>query len=251
MMERNIRLLMAYDGTRYHGWQRQKEAPSIQGTIEAVLQQITQRPVTLTGAGRTDAGVHAWGQVANFKTGSTLSLARLESALQALLPRDILIRSLLEMDGGFNARYSSEAKIYDYFITSQKPQHPFLRHYVWSVEESLALPLIRTGLLLLKGQKDFSSFRTAGSPVLNTIRTIQQADLLPAPWGACRLRFKADGFLRHMVRNMVGLLVRLGLGRVSLEEFEAVIQAGDRSKAGEMAPAHGLFLRKVIYPKKG
>ena len=251
MMERNIRLLIAYDGSRYQGWQRQKEAPTLQGTIEAVLNRITQESISLKGAGRTDAGVHAWGQVANFKTSALLPLSKLESAFQALLPRDILIREILEVDSGFHARFSSQAKVYDYFITCRKPQSPFIRRYVWSIKEPLSLPRIRTGLLLLKGEKDFSSFQTAGSPVFQTVRTIQQADLLAAPWGTFRLRFKADGFLRHMVRNMVGLLIRLGLGRLSLEEFAGVIAAKDRSKTGAMAPAQGLFLRKVIYPKTG
>jgi tRNA pseudouridine38-40 synthase len=251
MMARNIRLLIAYDGTRYQGWQRQKESPTIQGAIENVLQKITQASVNLAGAGRTDAGVHAWGQVANFKTATTLPLAKMESALRALLPPDILIREILEVEPDFHARYSSESKIYDYFITHRKPHYPFFRHYVWSIQDPLALPLIKTGLLLLRGKKDFSSFQSAGSPVNNPIRTIYQADLLPAVWGTCRFRFKADGFLRHMVRNMVGLLVQLGLRRITLNEFEAVIQAKDRSKAGAMAPAHGLFLRKVNYPKIG
>jgi tRNA pseudouridine38-40 synthase len=248
-MERNIRLLIAYDGTRYQGWQRQKESPTIQGAIEEVLQKVTQAVVNLTGAGRTDAGVHAWGQVANFKTSSTLPLDKMESALRALLPQDILIRQILEVEPDFHSRYSSESKIYDYFITHQKPHYPFLRHYVWSIKDPLSIPLIKTGLLLLRGKKDFSSFQTAGSSVNNPIRTIYQADLLPTLWGACRFRFRADGFLRHMVRNMVGLLVQLGLRRISLEAFEAVIRAKDRSKAGAMAPAQGLFLRKVVYPK--
>jgi tRNA pseudouridine38-40 synthase len=249
MSERNIRLLMAYDGTRYQGWQRQKEAPTIQGTIETVLRRVTQEPLHLLGAGRTDAGVHAWGQTANFNTGTKLSLHKLESALTALLPGDILIRLVEEADPTFHARYSSTAKVYDYYFIRQDRPNPFLRHYVWSIREPLSLPLMRAGLSLLEGQKDFSSFQTAGTPVAHAVRTLFQADLLPAPWGGWRFRFRADGFLRHMVRNMTGLLIRVGLGRVSPEEFQAIVQAKDRSRAGEMAPPQGLFLRKVFYSK--
>jgi tRNA pseudouridine38-40 synthase len=248
-MERNIRLLVAYDGTRYQGWQRQKEAPTVQGTIETALRRIIQEPVTLTGAGRTDSGVHAWGQVANFKTSTALPLSKLESALKALLPPDILIRKMVETEPDFHARYSCEAKSYDYFILYRKPLNPFLRYYVWPIKEPLSIPLIRSGLRVLKGKQDFSSFQTSGSGVINPTRTIFQADLLPAFGGAWRIRFKADGFLRHMVRNMVGLLIQLGSGRISLREFESVIEARDRSKAGAMAPAQGLFLRKVFYSK--
>jgi tRNA pseudouridine38-40 synthase len=248
MADRNILLLIAYDGTGYLGWQRQKEGPTIQGAIEAVLRRVTQESIHLLGAGRTDAGVHAWGQVANFRMTSGVDSVKIEAALKALLPRDILIRQVREVALEFHARYSSQAKVYDYFIWNRQPLPPFFRNYVWWVKEPLSWPLIKTALSLLKGEQDFSSFQTQGSPVSDAVRTIYRADLLATPWGAYRLRFKANGFLRHMVRNMVGLLIRVGLKRVSLKEFEAVIQAKDRSRAGEMAQARGLFLRKVFYP---
>jgi tRNA pseudouridine38-40 synthase len=246
--ERNIRLVIAYDGTAYLGWQRQKEHPTVQGTIEDVLSRLTQQNITLNGAGRTDAGVHAWGQVASFKTRSDLPAAKLEGALNALLPRDILIRHVQEAPPTFHARYSSQAKIYDYMIHSQRHPSPFLRHYAWAIREPVDLELIKEGLLILKGEQDFSSFQTQGSEVSSPVRILYQARVLPIPWAGFRLRFKANGFLRHMVRNMVGILLRLGLKRITLEDLQAAIQAKDRSKTGEMAPPHGLFLRKVIYP---
>ncbi|MEW6184664.1 MAG: tRNA pseudouridine(38-40) synthase TruA [Thermodesulfobacteriota bacterium] len=246
-IERNLRLLMAYDGTRYQGWQRQKNAPTVQGAIEDVLFRIGQKNLSLIGSGRTDAGVHAWGQVANFKTSSLLPLSKMEQALRALLPKDILIRQVQETSLDFHARYSSRAKIYDYLICNGRRGLPFYRQYVWTVEEPLDWEGIKSGLTLLTGRKDFSSFQTQGSEVAHTERTLFQTALSPLPWGGFRLRFKADGFLRHMVRNMVGLLIRVGRGRVSLRELEAIIQSKDRSQAGEMAPAHGLYLRKVIY----
>ena len=246
-MERNFRLLIAYDGTHYQGWQRQKDCPTIQGVIEEVLTRITQQAVSLVGAGRTDAGVHAWGQVANFRTTSEMTIAKMEAALHALLPKDILIRRVQEAEPAFHARYSSRAKIYDYFICNYSRMTPFFRPYVWFLQDPFDTSLIKAGLSLLIGEKDFSSFQTQGSEVSNPIRTIYQADLLSLPWGGFKLRLKADGFLRHMVRNMVGTLIRVGSGRISIEEFEEIIHSKDRSKAGEMAPAHGLFLRKVIY----
>jgi tRNA pseudouridine38-40 synthase len=247
--ERNIRLLIAYDGTGYQGWQRQKQGPTIQGTIEEILSRLTQQKVSLIGAGRTDAGVHAWGQVANFRTPSELAIVKLESALKGLLPRDILIRQVQEAGSAFHSRYSSEAKIYDYFISNQRQFVPFFRNYVWSIREPIDFDLVKKGLALLIGENDFSSFQSQGSEVTHAVRTIYQASLLPVPWAGYRLRFKANGFLRHMVRNMVGILIRVGLKRISLEELEAVIQAKDRSRAGEMAPPQGLFLRKVFYPR--
>ncbi len=246
--ERNIRLLMAYDGTGYRGWQRQKEGPTVQGTIEEILSRLTQQKVSLIGAGRTDAGVHAWGQVANFRTASELTTTKLESALKALLPRDILIRQVQEAGSTFHSRYSSEVKIYDYFISNQRQSIPFFRQYVWSIREPIDFNLVKKGLALLIGENDFSSFQSQGSQVSHAVRTIYQASVTPVPWAGYRLRFKANGFLRHMVRNMVGIVIRVGLKRVSLDELETVIRAKDRSRAGEMAPPQGLFLRKVFYP---
>jgi tRNA pseudouridine38-40 synthase len=249
-MERNIRLLIAYDGTQYQGWQRQKESPTVQGKIEDILFKITRQKISLQGAGRTDSGVHAWGQVASFKTTSQLPATTLEAALRALLPRDIYIREVREVEPTFHARFSSEAKIYDYLICNHPRNNPFFFHYVWFLPEVVDPDLIKAGLSLLTGDHDFSSFRSQGSEVADPVRTLSQAILLPGPWGSFKLRFKANGFLRHMVRNMVGTLIRVGLKRISLKELEEIINSKDRSQAGEMAPAQGLFLRKVLYSRR-
>jgi tRNA pseudouridine38-40 synthase len=188
--------------------------------------------------------------VANFKTFSDLSTAKLEGALNALLPRDILIRQLQETASTFHARYSSQAKIYDYLIHNQKQPSPFFRRFVWFIREPIDLLLVQKGLAMLIGEHDFSSFQSQGSEVSSPVRIIQQAVIIPVPWPGFRLRFKADGFLRHMVRNMVGILIRVGRKRVTLGELAEVLRAKDRSLAGEMAPPHGLFLRKVVYPPK-
>jgi tRNA pseudouridine38-40 synthase len=246
-VQRNIRLLIAYDGTQYQGWQRQKESPTIQGVIEDILIKITQRPVSLAGAGRTDSGVHAWGQVASFRTISSLSTGTFESALNALLPKDIVIRQICEVEPGFHARFSCQAKVYDYFICCQQRPNPFTRHYSWRIHEPVDLDLIKDGLSLVIGEHDFASFQSQGSEVSNSVRILYQASLLPGLWGGFKLRFKANGFLRHMVRNMVGTIIRVGLKRTSLKELESILASRDRTRAGEMAPAQGLFLRKVFY----
>lgn len=246
-VERNIRLLIAYDGTEYQGWQRQKESPTIQGAIENILFKITQQPVSLFGAGRTDSGVHAWGQVANFKIASPMPTATIKAALTALLPKDILIRQVEEVEPTFHARFSSRAKVYDYLICHNARNLPFFRHYVWFIPDPVELDLIKSGLSLLAGEHDFSSFQSQGSEVSHSVRTLYQAIILRGPWGGFKLRFMANGFLRHMVRNIVGTLMRVGLKRISIRELEAILNSKDRSLAGEMAPARGLFLRKVLY----
>jgi tRNA pseudouridine38-40 synthase len=251
MIPRTIRLLIAYDGGRYQGWQRQKSAPTIQGTIEQVLERVTQQPVTLIGAGRTDAGVHAWGQVAHFHSLSRLTPIKIHEALNGLLPEDILVREAGEANPEFHARYSCTSKVYDYYLWNRPVLPPFFRHYLWRVKGPLDLDLMRQGLSLLEGEHDFSSFQSQGSQVASPVRTLFQAGLSVGPWGVLRIRFKAGGFLRHMVRNMVGSLIELGRKKNSLEGFAGILNGRDRSLAGEMAPARGLFLRKVFYGKGG
>ena len=247
MSQRIIRLLIAYDGGRYQGWQRQKSAPTIQGTIEQVLGRITQQPVSLIGAGRTDAGVHAWGQVAHFHSLSRLSPEKIQEALNGLLSKDILIREVREAEPDFHARYSCVSKVYDYYLWNKPVLPPFVRSYLWPVPGLLDCDLVRQGLNLLQGEHDFSSFQSQGSQVAHPVRILFQASLSIVPWGALRIRFRANGFLRHMVRNMVGSLIQLGRQKTSLEGFAGILEARDRCRAGEMAPARGLFLRKAIY----
>lgn len=243
----NYRLLIAYDGTDYQGWQRQTEAPTIQGAIEQVLERVTREPAVLTGAGRTDAGVHAWGQVAHFNTRSTLGGEKLFRALAALLPADIVVRALDEVPSAFHARFGTRRKTYDYLLWTGPRPVPFYRRYSWWVRQPLDLEAMEQGLAALLGERDFSAFRTAGSRVSHSVRTMFRAGLTRDRRGWLRLRFEADGFLRHMVRNLVGGIVRLGLRKISHEEWLEIIGSRDRAQAGEMAPPQGLFLRRVIY----
>jgi tRNA pseudouridine38-40 synthase len=247
MTSRNIRLLIAYDGTDFQGWQRQPQAPTIQGTLEAVLQKITREPIAATGAGRTDAGVHAWGQVAHFKTLAALTPEKWQGALNALLPPDIRIRSVQETRSDFHARYDSRLKTYDYYLLNAGWPAPFYRRYSWWIGQPLDFNLMSRGLGELKGKHDFSAYQTAGSDVRQTVKTLFQTDLIRLRGGGVRLRFQGDGFLRHMVRNLVGALVRLGMKRITLGQWQDILVSRDRAQAGAMAPAQGLFLRKVIY----
>jgi tRNA pseudouridine38-40 synthase len=191
--------------------------------------------------------VHAWGQVAHFHTRTALNPEKLLKALQALLPDDIVMRGLAEAPPDFHARFGSRRKTYDYYLWNRPRPVPFFRYYSWWIRSPLDRSLMEQGLKELLGEKDFAAFQTSGSQVSHTVRTMFLAGLVQSPRGWLRLRFQADGFLRHMVRNIVGGIVRLGLGRLSREEWRVIIASRDRSQAGEMAPARGLFLRKVIY----
>jgi tRNA pseudouridine38-40 synthase len=247
MNYRTIRLLIAYDGTDYQGWQRQPRAPTIQGTIEAVVRKITREPIALLGAGRTDAGVHAWGQVAHFITSATLPPEKWQGAFNALLPPDIRVRAVQEALPDFHARFDSRLKIYDYYLLNEAWPVPFYRRYTWWIGHPLDCNLMAQGLAGIEGQHDFSAYQTAGSDVRQTVRTLFRADLTRLRRGGIRLRFQADGFLRHMVRNLVGALIRLGMKKISLKEWQDILVSRNRARAGAMAPARGLFLRKVIY----
>jgi tRNA pseudouridine38-40 synthase len=211
------------------------------------LQKITREPIALTGAGRTDAGVHAWGQVAHFKTLAALTPEKWQSALNALLPPDIRIRLAQEALPDFHARYDSRLKTYDYYLLNGGWPAPFYRRYSWWIGPPLDFNLMGQGLLGLKGRHDFSAYQTTGSDVRQTVRTLFQADVIRLRRGGVRLRFQADGFLRHMVRNLVGSLVRLGMKKITLGQWQDILVSRDRAQAGAMAPAQGLFLRKVIY----
>jgi tRNA pseudouridine38-40 synthase len=246
-MMKNIKLVIAYDGTNYHGWQVQKDKRTIQGTIELQLKKITGENIRVIGSGRTDAGVHALNQVANFRTNSELTPLQIKKALNSLLPEDIYIKSAEYVPLEFHARYMAKSKIYEYRILNRPEPDIFTRKYHWHVIPKLDIELMKKALSLLKGTHDFSSFMSAGSSVKNPVRTIFKIDLYKDADDLLRIVVEANGFLRHMVRNIVGTVVQLGYGKISLEEFKDIFAARDRTVAGKKAPARGLFLVKVIY----
>ncbi len=242
---RTLKLTLQYDGTGFVGWQRQDQGASIQGTIEDALARIDGRAVTLHGAGRTDAGVHAEGQVASARVESVLDDETMARALNANLPETIRVTRVESVADDFHARFSAVSKTYEYRIWNGPAQPPFLRLYTWHVPQPLAIELLQRGAGALVGTHDFASFQGSGTVVHTTVRTV-----MTAAWRAeAPLVFEitGEGFLRHMVRSLVGTLVEAGLGRRPVEDIGRLLAMPDRSGAGRTAPPHGLFLTRVTY----
>ena len=244
---RNLKIIIEYDGAAYHGWQRQPDDITIQQTLEEKISIITRERIRLTGSGRTDAGVHAVAQVANFKTGSKIGEVNLLRGTNSLLPGDIVIKELMEVDEGFHARYNAKTKVYLYQIFNNKYPSALYRNYSWFIKYPLDIDLIRTAALQLIGTHDFSSFCAADSDTVNHVRKV--IDVSVHKGESCMIKFliEADGFLRHMVRNIVGTLVDVGIGKLSPSGFLNVMEALDRRQAGVTAPPQGLFLKEVRY----
>lgn len=243
---RNIKIIIEYDGTGYHGWQRQPNGISIQEVLESKLSLITNGRVRLIGSGRTDAGVHAEGQVANFKTETTVECRGLLKGINSLLPMDIAVRDLIDVDDEFHARYSAKSKIYSYKIYNSSVRSPRYRNYSWHVFEMLDLESMQNAASYLLGTKDFSSFCAAGGDAKTYTRTVLDCGIVKEK-AVIVFTIEANGFLRYMVRNIVGTLVDVGKGRISPEEFMALIESKDRTNAGITAPPQGLVLREVKY----
>jgi tRNA pseudouridine38-40 synthase len=243
--EHNIRLNLAYDGTAYHGWQVQKGPPTIQGILRSAIEKITGEQANLTGSGRTDAGTHARGLVANFFTCSRIPPAQLVRALNSSLPRDIRVLSARRVHAGFNARRSALSKVYRYQIYRGPvlPPHLAREHYHYPYPIDVAI--MREAARRFVGEHDFASF-AAGKPEGNTVRRIFRCDL-KSTGRRLIITVEGNGFLHHMVRNMVGTLLEVARGRMSLREFLALFRKRDRTLAGFTAPAHGLILLKVCY----
>jgi len=244
---RNIKLLIEYDGTNYKGWQVQPEGLTVQGIIEEKLGLITGEAVHLIGSGRTDSGVHALGQVASFKTRSQLDVRSIQRALNSLLPPDIVIQKVEEVEEGFHARKQSKSKVYEYRILNRNIRSAFHREYAWHIPQTLDLEEMRKATRMLIGEHDFSSFRSVGSPTRTAIRRVTRAEWRKGREGFIRFEIEANGFLKQMVRALVGTLVETGKGKIDSEEFRKILNSKDRKKAGPTAPAHGLFLKEVKY----
>lgn len=244
---RNIKLIIEYDGTNYLGWQIQPKGDTIQGVIEEKLKRITGEDIHLIGSGRTDAGVHALGQVANFKTNSRIDILSLKKALNSLLPKDIVIKKVEEVDLNFNARKDVKSKVYEYRILNQDTPSAFLRAYAWHIPYKINWNEIKKATQILIGEHDFSSFRSAGSKVKNNIRKILRAEWKKGQEGLILFEIEASGFLKQMVRSIIGTLIEVGKTKIDAQEFKNILESRDRRKAGPTAPAHGLFLKEVKY----
>lgn len=250
---RNIKLIIAYDGTGYGGWQRQKNAPTIQEEIEQRLALMTGQPVCLHGAGRTDAGVHAAGMVAHFHCECSITCPTFLKGLNSLLPSTIRILDANEADAQFHARFSAKGKTYSYSLYTGKIQSPLHRLYTLHHRPLSSTKAIQSCLRILTGTHDFSSFEAAGSrdPHISggrgAIRTLFETRFLQTAPDTFQFQFTGDGFLRHMVRNLVGTLLEVGMDKRSVTSFEQALSARARSAAGPTAPAHALLLEKVLY----
>jgi tRNA pseudouridine38-40 synthase len=215
--------------------------------IEKKLALITGEAVHLIGSGRTDSGVHAFGQVANFKTKSQLDVRSIQRALNSLLPPDIVIQRAEEVEEGFHARKESKSKVYEYRILNRDLRSAFHHEYAWHIPQKLDLEEMRKATRILIGEHDFSSFRSVGSPTRTAIRRVIRAEWKRGRDGFIRFEIEANGFLKQMVRALIGTLVEVGKGKIDSEEFEKILASKDRKMAGPTAPAHGLFLREVKY----
>ena len=246
----NYKLTIAYDGTAYCGWQIQPNGISIQEIIQDKISIITKSKITLIGSGRTDSGVHALGQVANFHSPHIPDFYRFHGSLNSLLPHDIRILKIEEVNPSFPAQYSPIAKIYHYHLHLEHVPDPFKRLYSLHVKEKIDLNTLKESASLLLGTHDFTSFANEshkGSASRDPIRTLKRLDIIEQP-GGVRLEFEGNGFLYKMVRNIVGTLLEVAAGKRTKEQLPLILTAKDRKTAGQAAPPQGLFLMKVEYP---
>ena len=215
--------------------------------IEDQLARLTGESVHLVGSGRTDAGVHAIAQVAHFKTRSQMGVHTVLRALNGLLPPDIVIRKVEEVEEGFHARKQSVSKIYEYWILNRNIRSPFHRGYAWFIAQTLNLEEMKKATQSLIGEHDFSSFRSVGSPTRTAVRKVIRAEWKKGREDLIRFEIEANGFLKQMVRAIVGTLVEVGKGKIDSEKFQNILDSKERKNAGPTAPAHGLFLKEVKY----
>ncbi len=248
----NFQLTLEYDGRDFAGWQRQAGATrTVQGVLEAALERIVGHPVGVVGSGRTDAGVHAEGQVANVRLETLLEPEPLRRALEGVLPGDIAVRDAAVVPEGFHARFDARSKLYRYTIWNGVCRSPLRAARAWQIRRELDLAAMVEASLAFAGTHDFSSFRAAGSPGQDTVRTLARLDVEGRAGAEIQIRIEGDGFLRQMVRVLAGTLVEVGRGRRRPESMAAILAARDRRRAGATAPAHGLTLVRVFYASPG
>jgi len=244
---RHFKLTLAYDGMLYAGWQLQPNGKTVQEVVEAAFAKIAGRAVRVHGSGRTDAGVHARGQVANCSFGTPLTTATLQRALNANLPEDIRVTRVQDVDAKFHARFSAKGKEYRYQIDCGPVADPFLRRYAWHHPRPLDVATMRRAARLLNGRHDFSAL--SANPmraVESTVRTISKLSVT-RQGNILTIAVVADGFLYKMVRSIVGALVKVGEGRMTVELLQNLVTTKKRTELVETAPAHGLFLWRVFY----
>ncbi|MBO4330864.1 MAG: tRNA pseudouridine(38-40) synthase TruA [Oscillospiraceae bacterium] len=242
----NIALRLAYDGTAYHGWQRQKNEVTVQQTLEKAVSRLYKRDISVTGCGRTDAGVHAERYCANFRAEGAVPLDRLPLALNALLPPDISVYAAAEVEEDFHAVFSCLRKEYTYRVYRSSARDPFLKGRALFFPEKTDLDAMRLAAERFKGTHDFAAVRSVGTNVKTTVRTVYDFDITGSG-DMLSFRVCANGFLYNMARAMVGTVLYAGLGKLRPEDIDAILSSGDRCLAGPTVPPHGLYMTGVWY----
>ena len=243
---RNIKLTIEYDGKCYNGWQKQPNKLNIQGEIERAIYNITKEEVDLIGSGRTDAGVHALGQVANFKTNSEISIEKLPLAINSQLKNSIVIKEAEEVDERFHSRYNAKHKTYRYIINNSKCGTAIYRNLEYSYPLKLDVEKMKQASKYFEGEHDFKAFKSSGTSSKNSVRTIYKA-IVKQEGEKIIIELTGNGFLYNMVRIISGTLLDVGLGKIRAEEIPEIIESKDRQRAGKTLPAHGLYLVEVKY----
>lgn len=243
---RNIKLTIEYDGKCYNGWQKQPNKLNIQGEIERAIYNITKEEVDLIGSGRTDAGVHALGQVANFKTNSEISIEKLPLAINSQLKNSIVIKEAEEVDERFHSRYNAKHKTYRYIINNSKCGTAIYRNLEYSYPFKLDVEKMKQASKYFEGEHDFKAFKSSGTSSKNSVRTIYKA-IVKQEGEKIIIELTGNGFLYNMVRIISGTLLDVGLGKIKSEEIPEIIESKDRQRAGKTLPPYGLYLVEVKY----
>ena len=243
---RNIKLTIEYDGKCYNGWQKQPDKLNIQGEIEKAIYNITKEKVELIGSGRTDAGVHALGQVANFKTNSNIPIEKIPLAINSQLKSSIIIKSAEEVDERFHSRYNAKHKTYRYIINNSKTGTALYRNLQYCFPIKLDVEKMKEASKFFEGEHDFKAFKSSGTSAKNSVRTIYKA-VVKEEGENIIIELTGNGFLYNMVRIISGTLLDVGLGKINPSEIPDIINSKDTQRAGKTLPAHGLYLVEVLY----
>ena len=244
---RNIKLLIEYDGKEFNGWQKQPNKLNIQGEIEKAIEQITREKVDLTASGRTDAGVHAIGQVANFKTNSNIPIEKIPIALNSNLKKSIVIKSAEEVEERFHSRLNCKRKTYRYIINNSKYGTAIYRNLETHIPMKLDINKMKEAVKYFEGEHDFKAFKASGTSNKSSVRTIYKAEVIEAENERIYIELTGNGFLCNMVRIISGTLVEVGLGKIKPKDIENIIKLQKRENAGKTLPPQGLYLVKVEY----
>lgn len=243
---RNIKLTIEYDGKDFNGWQKQPNKLNIQGTIETAIESIVCHKVNLTASGRTDAGVHALGQVANFKTSSEIPIDKFAIAINSRLKKSIVIKKAEEVEETFHSRLSCKQKTYRYIINNSKQGTAIYRNLEYHISNGLDVKKMQDAAKFFEGEHDFKAFKASGTSSKNSVRNIFKADVYEKD-DRVFIELTGSGFLYNMVRIISGTLVEVGIGKLQPEQIPQIIDSGKRENAGKTLPAHGLYLVSVSY----